>query len=530
MKAVIYCRVSSKDQVEGYSLDLQEEGCEQFCEQRGWDIVKVFVEEGESAKTANRKKLLELLDFCAKNKGKVDFLIVHKLDRFSRNTADHLAIKAQLAKYGVQLVSVTEPIKDDSVGRFIETVLSASSQFDNEVRGERALAGMKERFGQGAWCWVAPLGFDNASKGSTRSLLHNKKSPLILRLFEEFAKGIHTQREVTDKMTRVGLRTKTDKKPTPQYVSKILSNKVYAGINVSKRWGKEVKGDWEPIVPIELFNKVQMMRNGRAFTAVPRMRNNPDFPLRGLVLCPNCNKPLTASWARGRSKRYPYYRCYNKECKSPSLERKVLEDKFFNFLKSIQPTKAHARAFKEVVIDVWESRHKEALKLREQKEVELKKLRTLKTNLIKKNAAETLLDEDFEEALEPVKNQILVKEAELGETRIDEANLEEDLNRATNFLAGVATFWRDAFPNQKQRFQRLLFPSGIVFDGQNIETAEISPIFGIIKQSEGSKIKMAGPGGFEPPNPALEAGGLPLSLRAPVGYLVVQLFSFLATK
>ena len=80
MKGIIYTRVSSDEQVKGTSLDTQEKACIAYCEAKGIDVVKVFREEGASAKTADRKEFLNAIDFCQKNKGKIDSFVVHKLD------------------------------------------------------------------------------------------------------------------------------------------------------------------------------------------------------------------------------------------------------------------------------------------------------------------------------------------------------------------------------------------------------------------------------------------------------------------
>src|SRR5690242_4222605 len=110
MNALVYCRVSSKEQIEGTSLESQQLACEEYARQHGIKLLRVFVEQGESAKFADRTQLLEVINFCQKNKGNVEALLVWKIDRFARNVSDHYSVKATLAKYGVRIISVTEPI------------------------------------------------------------------------------------------------------------------------------------------------------------------------------------------------------------------------------------------------------------------------------------------------------------------------------------------------------------------------------------------------------------------------------------
>ncbi|MBS1503771.1 MAG: recombinase family protein, partial [Bacteroidetes bacterium] len=93
-KAVIYCRVSTKEQVEdGNSLVTQERLCREYAYKEGFEVAEVFIEKGESAKTADRKELNRLLDFCTKKKNTVQAVIAYKLDRISRNLGDYSYIK-----------------------------------------------------------------------------------------------------------------------------------------------------------------------------------------------------------------------------------------------------------------------------------------------------------------------------------------------------------------------------------------------------------------------------------------------------
>ena len=88
MNAVIYCRVSSKEQVDGTSLESQEIACKEYAARNHLNVVRIFVERGESAKFADRTQLLELLDFCGKREHDVQQLLVWKVDRLARNVGD----------------------------------------------------------------------------------------------------------------------------------------------------------------------------------------------------------------------------------------------------------------------------------------------------------------------------------------------------------------------------------------------------------------------------------------------------------
>ena len=102
-----YYRVSSKEQVDNYSLSTQEKFCRELSERDGYSVLEIWREEGESAKTANRTQLQLMMRFAEKNKKRISRLVVYKVDRLSRDTADYLAIKTFFNKLGISLVSAT---------------------------------------------------------------------------------------------------------------------------------------------------------------------------------------------------------------------------------------------------------------------------------------------------------------------------------------------------------------------------------------------------------------------------------------
>ena len=85
-----------------------------------------------------------MIDFCRQNKNAVELLLVWKVDRFARNVTDHFNVKATLAKYGVRIVWVTEPIGANPEGRLMETILAGFAQFDNNIRAMRTVQGMRK--------------------------------------------------------------------------------------------------------------------------------------------------------------------------------------------------------------------------------------------------------------------------------------------------------------------------------------------------------------------------------------------------
>jgi site-specific DNA recombinase len=351
--AVIYVRVSTKEQTENLSLPTQLKACEEYCERQGFKVLARFREEGESAKTADRTELQNLLQFCRKNKGNVQFVVVFNLTRFAREKYDHFALRAHLKSLGISLRSATEPIDDTSTGKLMEGVLAAFAQFDNDVRSERTRGGMKAALELGRWTFLAPLGYLNAPRSTGRSLVPDpERAPLVRRAFQEFATGRFTKDEVLKNMNALGLTTRRGRPVPSQTFDALLRNRVYIGQIDVPDFNVSTQGDFEPLVTERIFFRVQAILDGRYEVTAPRQRNDPDFPLRGYVRCESCGKPLTASWSKGRSDYYAYYHCRGR-CRAVNISKTQLEALFVDELTRLQPTPGFMRLVKDRVLSAW---------------------------------------------------------------------------------------------------------------------------------------------------------------------------------
>ena len=358
--AVIYVRVSTKEQTENLSLPTQLRACEEYCRRQGYEILERFHEEGESAKTTDRSQLQNLLKYCRTRKGKVHFVVVYNLTRFAREKYDHFALRAHLKSLGISLRSATEPIDDTSTGKLMEGVLASFAQFDNDVRSDRTRAGMRAALELGRWTFPAPIGYLNAPKWSGKSLVPDpERAPLIARAFEELATGRFTKQEVIARVTEAGLRTRRGLVLSPQSFGQMVRNSIYVGRVESPDYGVSTRGDFEPLIDEATFYRVQAVLDGRVVVAGPRPRNHPDFPLRGFVRCETCGRPLTGSWSKGRNGHYAYYHC-QRQCRAVNISKATLEGAFVDELALLQPTPGYMRLVKDRILCVWEQRRAEA--------------------------------------------------------------------------------------------------------------------------------------------------------------------------
>ena len=320
--ALAYARVSTKEQAEkGLSIPAQLKAIREYANSHGFRILEEYIDGGESARTSDRPAFLQMIKRCQKDKS-IDAVIVHKIDRFSRNNIDFYAYKAILKKEGVRLISITENIEETPAGEFIENVLVAMAQFYSRNLAEEVLKGMKEKFEGGEWPVKAPIGYKNVrdEEGNSTVVEDKNTSYLIKQLFKLYATGQYSLGSLSEEMANRGLKTKRGKPLSPEQIRKILTNKFYIGKLVM--WGKEVQGKHKPIIDEVLFNQVQRVLAERRITQDRWQKR--DFLLRGLVYCQSCQRKLTAEvHPRGE-----YYRCpssvYTK-CKEPYIPVKLLE-------------------------------------------------------------------------------------------------------------------------------------------------------------------------------------------------------------
>lgn len=490
MQGIIYTRVSSDEQVKGTSLEFQEELCRKYCEQKGIEVVSVFCEQGESAKDLslnNRQKFLEALEFCRKNKNKVQAFVVLRVDRFARNTEDHFAVRKILHDYGVSLHSVTEPIGNKPAEKFIETVLAGAAEYDNAIRKQRCTDGMMARINQGLFPWKSPIGYQcsNFKKRGEKKTLPDPPDehifPIIQKGLREFAKGICSQTELATMLDKWGLKELRGKKTTPQFVDRILGKylKFYAGIIVNPWTSEEKEGLHRPMITKNEMYQIRLIRSGRIKKAKYE-RYNPDFPLRRTIICASCVIPLTGSASRGNGGRYFYYHCHNKNCKmyGKSIPKNDLEKEFMEYLEKITPKKKFLIIFKETIIDYWKETGKRFESSFKKYERQISLLEAQKKRIFEMREEGSYSKEEFIERKEAVENEIAAIRLSLDISKIDSFNIEGTLSYAADFIGNLCEQWLELSPNIRARFQKLIFPEGIPYDRKKgIGTAKLGYIY-----------------------------------------------------
>jgi site-specific DNA recombinase len=459
---LIYTRVSSKEQVEGFSLETQEHACREYATRNAYEVDRVFVERGESAKTADRPELQSMLKYIAANSKRLEAVIIYKVDRLARNTLDHAQLKLFFMRYGLRLLSATEGLGDSPVGRLMENQLAGFAQFDNDIRSERCRNGMVAAVDAGRYVWVAPLGYVNGSSRNGPSLLLD--APEVVRLVRksfELVDAGFTISEARQQVTTEGLRTWKGNTLSINGFRKLLTRRTYTGSFTA--FGKTVHGDFTAIVSEELFLKVQpkLHRVKKTGRVVAYRINNPDFPLRGAVRCPKCGALLTASNSTGHGGTYGYYRCLR--CTGRSVRKAQLEDRFVRLLRDLSLKPALTGLLRAAIEANLASQRSMGVKQIAQLRERLAALGTRQRQILDKSLSGVFSDSNTKELLSEAEQESDSLQRQVAVAEGSEMVPEQVIKTGLAVLQDMATFWQKANLTTRQQFQRFLFPEGIAF-------------------------------------------------------------------
>ncbi|AMY10658.1 hypothetical protein LuPra_03897 [Luteitalea pratensis] len=251
---------------------------------------------------------------------------------------------------------MTEPIDDTSTGKLMEGVLAAFAQFDNDVRSERTLAGMKAALTLGRWTFQAPLGYLNAPKWSKSSLvLHPDRAPLVKQAFEDMASGRFTIRDVIRRATEAGLRTRRDRALSPQTFGNML--RTHAAGDCAGAASRPAHGPRAPPGPDRDAPRADAHRELVTRTQRPlRVRT---CPRRSAARSHPARSRRTPGCRSARCRCGSYYHCPGR-CRTGSVSKGVLEGAFVDELALLQPTPGYMRLIKDRILYAWEQRRAEA--------------------------------------------------------------------------------------------------------------------------------------------------------------------------
>jgi site-specific DNA recombinase len=474
-RAILMSRVSSDEQAKGYSLDVQINSLQNYCERNKVVIVSTFKED-HSAKSFERPAFKQFLSNLKKTKGQVDLLLFTTWDRFSRNTAEAYGMINQLKKLGVTAQATEQPI-DLSIpeNKAMLAFYLALPEIENDRRSIKILGGIRGARKAGRFTSHAPIGYKNGRDDFNKPLIvPSEKATLISSAFIKLASGI----AMVD--VRIELKEKGLDVSKSQF-SLMFRNPLYKGYLRVPAGENEpeylTKGVHQAIVSEQIFDNVQdILESNNKKRRHPRIQTlKPELPLRGNLLCSKCGSKLTGSGSRSRTKVVHYYYHCN-HCHEERYRASAINDTIQDILEDFKISKEARAMYKQVMSEVLGSTDIEI----ENKKRKLKDfIKQQEERLV--NLEELLLDNKMpyhEYSTLKSKTDAMKLKHQLELNNLLEHNLafEKKMEKALNDFRDVATVYKIKALGDKANLISSIFPEKLSFDGNQCRTTRINEV------------------------------------------------------
>ena len=218
MNAVIYARFSSYSQTE-QSIEGQLRVCKEFAEKNKYNIIDTYIDRAMTGTNDNRPSFLQMINDSKNNT--FNFIIVYKLDRFSRNTYDSIFYKHQLEKNNVKVISATENISDSMEGKLIERILETMAEMYSVDLSQKVKRGIRESLIKNNFIGgIPPLGYKVENK---KLIIDKDKVQIVKYIFNEYAKGT-PKTKIIEELNNKGFKNYKNKIYTKNSNQNMLNN------------------------------------------------------------------------------------------------------------------------------------------------------------------------------------------------------------------------------------------------------------------------------------------------------------------
>ncbi len=343
-KAIIYCRVSSKDQAEGYSLAAQERLLKEYAGTNNLNVLKVYPISETASKSHVRKTFSEMLNFC--NKNKVPIILCEKIDRLTRNLKDAAIISDWVLDNSERAVHfVKENFIVSKNTRAHENLVwdmkVAIARFYTNNLSEEVKKGQSEKLTQGWKPYRPSLGYKSVGDEGHKIHVPDEVSSIFIKqIFDLYSTGLYSIKDLAGLMYENGLRSVNGLKVSSSNIFRIINNPFYYG---EIKWNdKFYQGKHTPLISKELFDACQQVLNGGKPDKY--VKHNPLF--KGMVECGKCAHKV--SWYEKKGNWYG--RCaYHGLCEQNKIpiREDALVEQVFPFFENIRLSEKDLNTIKE---------------------------------------------------------------------------------------------------------------------------------------------------------------------------------------
>lgn len=327
---VAYCRVSTEREDQANSFESQQRYFREYIRRtEGWQLYKIYADEGLSGTSTKKRKAFNLMIADARE-GKFQMILTKEISRFARNTLDSIYYTRELKKCGVGVFFLNDNINTlDPDAELRLTILSSIAQEESRRTSERVKWGQKRRMEQGVVFGTSMLGYDVKNGEIYRN---EEGAKVVCRIYDKFlieGKGTYV---IAKELREEGILPLRAKRWSSSVILRILRNEKYCGDLIQKKtytpdylthekrynYGEEeyvmVTDHHAPIVTREVFNQVQVVLDSRARKIASKERESSRYAFSGKILCGSCGRCYVArSRVRKDGSLYLVWRCNHRE-------------------------------------------------------------------------------------------------------------------------------------------------------------------------------------------------------------------------
>lgn len=464
-ETVIYTRVSSAKQMDGLSLDVQLKATNEYAEKYKLCVREHFGGTYESAAKDERKEFQRMIKYLKTTKYKITKILVYSLERFSRND-NSIWLSSQLRKLGTEIISVTQPIDTSNpAGIMQQKMLFLFGEFDNQLRRQKCMAGVKEHLIQGEWVTAPPVGYDSVKVNKERKYVINETGLIIKKMFYWKAKERMPNIEIQKRLAALGFHYRLRR------ISEILSNPFYCGKMVHKALEGEIaEGKHEKLVSEAIFLQANNILAEKKL-GLQTKKERPEIALKRFIRCSNCNQPMRGYIANGYD--MPYYKCNTAGCKC-NRNANLVNNQFAGMLEGFKLNDAYTPLIQEQLLITFQE-HNASLQEKEQAIIrQLADMKAKLERLEERFIIEELTADLYQKYKAKFEAEIDEIEAQRVGNRIEMSKLDEYIAFSLSCCVNLSKMWTSGDYAQRQELQKALFEDGIVYDRQKDECRSIN--------------------------------------------------------
>lgn len=415
-----YGRFSTNRQREE-SIEAQEIAIKNYCEQHNIKLVRFFADRGLSGTNDDREEFQEMLKEA--DKGKVDYVIIHKLDRFARNRYDSAIVRKRLADHGIKLISVLEHFDEDSPEDVIlMSVLEGMAEYYSKNLSREVKKGMYRNVEKGKYNGgFLPYGYE--SDKENHMIVINEYEASIVRDVYNMYLDNYGYVAISKELNKRGLKTKRGNAWTADTVNKLLRNEKYKGVyshgktHVTRYGGhqKVTKNkEWksENTYPVIIDEITWNAAHAKRQQMKPRVGVKERYLLVGYAKCAKCSRNYigssTTNFVHNQCYRYRFYTCSGhnrKKCDAKIIRADLLEDIVIDYIEEVFFNEKSLNQYLDDLTNALSQEHNDKEQLKNIKQ-QIKSMMSKKDRLVDLYIADSITKSIYDQKISEIDYQL----------------------------------------------------------------------------------------------------------------------------